>query len=515
MSVNGKKALTACWLYMLSFARADNCSPSYISSAIHIPNNGSVENLSANPVTNYTYTGIAQSLDFCNVTVTYTHSGWNDTIHITVWLPPQSKWNGRFQGTGGSAWAGDSGLEPLAEGVAADYSTGETDTGHNPDLSTSTSWYLTPEGKLNIPLLEDYAYIGYNDLAVVGKQLSNRYYGREPVYSYWNGCSTGGRQGLQLAQKYPTAFNGIYAGSPAINFPQLSVAVYWPQFVMNSLNHYPPSCVLDYFTDAVIAACDDLDGVQDGVIAALSLCHFDAYSLVNQTVDCNGTSLTITDQDAEVVHKSWQGARKPDGSFLWYGVNPGSSLDVDTATTCTGPVTNCTGDPFAIGPDWIQHWVLDDPDFNITSMTWNQYSEIFVKAVSEYNGIIGSNDPDLSAFKKAGGKIVHWHGGADYLIMTGGSIDYYQRVLDLDPDVGDFYRFFLAPGVGHCGGGNGQVPTDPFGAVVSWVENNTMPVTLPASNANSTRDLCLYPLVSVYKGGNASLASSFSCEEHW
>lgn len=522
MVANRKHALTVFWLllwlclHILHFAAADNkCSPQYLSAAIHIPNNGAVKSLSANPVANYSGGSATPSIDFCNATVTYTHPGWNDTILITVWMPPQSKWNGRFQGTGGSAWAGDYGYEPLAEGVADNYATGETDTGHSPNLTTSTSWYLTPEGKLNIPLLKDYAYIAYNDLAVVGKQLSSKFYGYGPVYSYWNGCSTGGRQGLQLAQKYPTAFNGIYAGSPAINFPNALMAIYWPQFVMNSLNHYPPSCILDYFTDAVTETCDDLDGVKDGVIAALSLCHFNPYTLVNQTVNCSSTSITITTQDAEIVQKSWQGARTPNGSFLWYGLNPGASLDLDAATTCSGSVSNCTGTPFVMGPDWIRHWVLADPDFNLTNMTWSQYSAIFAKSAADYNGIIGSNNPDLSAFKQVGGKIVHWHGGADYLIPTNGSVDYYSRVLAVNPDVDAFYRFFLAPGVGHCGGGNGQVPTDPFGAVVSWVENGTVPDTLPASNANSTRDLCPYPLVSVYNGGDASLASSFSCEKHW
>ncbi|PYH89016.1 tannase-domain-containing protein [Aspergillus ellipticus CBS 707.79] len=202
---------------------------------------------------------------------------------------------------------------------------------------------------------------------------------------------------------------------------------------MNTLNHYPPACILDYFTTAVTDACDALDGVTDGVISALSLCHFDPYSLVDQTVTCNGTSLPISTQDAEIVAKSWQGAQRSDGSFLWYGVNPGASLDVDTGTTCTGPVTNCTGAPFAIGPDWIKNWVLDDADFDITNLTWAQYSDIFDRSVSEYEDLLGSNNPDLSAFRAAGGKIVHWHGGADYLIPTDGSIDYYQTRVGRGP----------------------------------------------------------------------------------
>jgi hypothetical protein len=492
----------------------DHCSPSYLIPGMSIPNNAKILELSADSLTDVPVSPFA-TVSFCNVTVTYTHPGWNDTIHINIQLPLDN-WNGRFQGVGGGGWAASSGSASLLGPVANNYSAGNTDAGHDLNTGSSLSWSNEANGNLNIPLLIDFASVALNDLAVVGKQLSNKFYSYGPSHSYWNGCSTGGRQGLMLAQRYPIAYSGIYAASPAINWDRFQIAQYWGQFVMNQLSHHPPDCVFDFITAAAVTACDGLDGVEDGVIAALSLCKFDPRSTIGEQIDCGSTSVEIVEKDAEIVQKTWEGPRTADGAFVWWGINPGAAFEGLTGTVCTptNSTTNCTGDPFSITPDWIDRWVLDDDNFDLTTISLDDFLEIFHLAQVKYEGLIGTNNPDLSAFKQAGGKMITWHGLADQLIFPNATVAYYQKVQALDPAVRDFYRFFEAPGVAHCGGGAGEVPTNPFDAVVDWVEKGLEPATLAAVSADGTRnrDLCLYPLVSVYKGGDSTQASSFSCE---
>jgi hypothetical protein len=285
---------------------------------------------------------------------------------------------------------------------------------------------------------------------------------------------------------------------------------------MNTLNHYPPSCVLAAITSAAVDECDDLDGIKDGVISALSLCKFDPASTIGQNVDCNGTSLTISKLDAEVVSAIWQGPQASNGSALWYGLNRGAELDGLGGTACTS-VTECTGTPMPVSSDYITRWVLQEPSFNLTALTQKDFARIFTFSVDQYHDLIGTSNPDLSAFRQAGGKMITWHGLADPLIFPQGTANYYQRVEALDAEVRDYYRFFEAPGVGHCGMGTGEIPSDPFDAVVAWVENGTAPETLAAvsDDGSRTRNLCLYPLLSVFKGGDPADASSFVCQSQF
>ncbi|KAL4808639.1 Tannase/feruloyl esterase [Aspergillus unguis] len=483
----------------------DSCSAPRFSG-ISIPD-GEVLDLTAKTVTDYQ---IANStIDFCNVTVTYTH-GWNDTIHSMFYLP-LSNWNGRFQGVGGGGWAASQGPESLLEPVLNGYAAGNTDAGHELNILSTESWFLDAQGKLNIPLLKDFASVALNDLGVIGKQVSHIFYGVEPHHSYWSGCSTGGRQGYMLAQRYPTTFDGIFAAAPAINWDRFIIAEYWPQFVMNSLGHYPEACVLAGITAAAVEACDgELDGVDDGVISYPEVCDFDTASVVGRQLDCGSS---ITDLDAELVKRIWEGPRTSNGS-LWYGLEKGTDLTGLGGTSCSSP-TDCTGQPFAISYDYITRWVLQNPDADLTGITLDEYVELFHSSSKQYNHIIGTSNPDLSAFKEAGGKLLTWHGVADPLIFPKGTEDYYTRVESQDPNVRDFYRLFEAPGVGHCAGGVGEVPVDPLQAVVAWVENGTAPETLLArsDDGQRTRELCLWPLISVYEGGDPTKPESFVCEE--
>lgn len=509
-SVASTAAVTS--LFTATVAQAGNCSSSVIPHP-SIPG-GQVLDLSAVPVSNYAYD--ESTLDFCNVTVTYTHPGKNDTIHATVWLP-FTNWNHRLQGSGGGGFAMRSEDAVLAAAVAQNYTVLATDGGHDLNSQSSASWSLDASGNVNMALLEDFAYVALGDAATIGKQIATSFYGLAPRYSYWNGCSTGGRQGLMLAQRYPTAYDGIMAAAPAINWASFLVAEFWPQFVMNQLNAFPPTCVSDAITAAAIKACDDIDGVLDGVISAPDLCDFDPFTTVDTRVNCSGVSVRISKKDAEVANSAWEGFRSSEGSFLWYGLDKGTPLSMGASSlasnVCSTPF-NCTGSPFAISSDWIRRFVLQDPSFDLTTLDHKALDRVFSLSKERYNDIISTDNPDLSAFKQAGGKMITWHGLSDTLIFPKGTEQYYKRVEEKDPSVRDFYRFFKAPGVHHCSGGVGPVPVDPLSQVVDWVENGVVPETVDALAADGRRrNLCQYPLVSVYKGGDVKDAASYRCEE--
>jgi Tannase and feruloyl esterase len=224
-------------------------------------------------------------LAFCNVTITYTHLSANDSIHVQIWLP-LTGWTGRFQGTGGGGFEMSEGAEILAPAIAKGYAAAGTDGGHVLNALDPSSWALLSPGNVNRQLLLDFSSVCLNDMAILGKAVTESYYEVPPKYSYWNGCSTGGRQGFMNAQMYPDLYDGILAASPAINWAQVLVAAYWGQLVMNTMI-YPPPCELSAFTTATITACDDIDGVIDGIIAAPGLCNFDPHTLFGQ-------SLTVT-----------------------------------------------------------------------------------------------------------------------------------------------------------------------------------------------------------------------------
>lgn len=462
--------------------------------------------------------GGASGLNVCNVNVNLTHPGVNDNVLVELWLPLEG-WNGRFQGTGGSGWATDSGSIALAVAAGAGYSGAMTDGGHPNNSTDPSAWALNSDGTVNWGLLTDFASRSLHDMAVVGKAVTAQFYGRSPSYSYWNGCSTGGRQGLMEAQKYPTDYDGILAMSPAINWPSFIMAEQWPQVVMEQEKTFPTQCVFDAFTADGILQCDMLDGVKDGVIGDPVNCLFDPYKLVGSTVNCSNTEVSITYTMADIVRKVLDGPTDSFGQQLWYGLNVGSPFN-GIALTVPGPNGATIGAPFPISDSWIKYFLKRNPNFNTSTITYWDYPQLFAQSNLEYENVIGTNNPDLSAFSAAGGKMITWHGLADPLIFPNGTLNYRQRVesaMGGGSAVDRFYRVFFAPGVGHCGMGTGPVPTDPLDALVTWVEKGTAPDTLAAattdaSGATWTKNICRYPLVSRYNGhGDPKSAASYTC----
>src|SRR5262249_25403413 len=255
----------------------------------------------------------------CRVTAITTHPPTGDKVKIWVGIPT-SNWNGRFLGTGGGGFSGGN-RAGIYQPRALGYSAGATDTGHE---GGSGSFALDANGRLNWQLIRDNGHVGIHEMTVTGKALTEAMYGVAPRYSYFNGCSTGGRQGLMEAQRYPQDYNGIVAASPAINWPKLMMQSLWGSMVENESGNAVPACKLAAATTAAITACDEIDGVKDGVIEDPHRCTFDPKVLVGVSAgDCG----TFTQADADVLRKIWKGPTREDGSFLWYGQSPGADLN--------------------------------------------------------------------------------------------------------------------------------------------------------------------------------------------
>ncbi|KAF5245920.1 hypothetical protein FAUST_1507 [Fusarium austroamericanum] len=462
------------------------------------------------------------SLNICEVNVTLSHEGENDVVHVQTWLPLEG-WNSRFLAVGGGAWAAGLGTPDLALPASQGYAVSSTDAGLTGTPLDPSPWALKPDGTVNTGLLANFASRSVHDMAVVGKVVAQSFYHKPAKHAYFNGCSTGGRQGIAAAQRYPNDFDGILSGAPAIYWTQYVIAELWPQVVMKESGHYLSACERQAFRNASIKACDEKDGIKDGVITNPFKCHFNPSTLVGQNVQCGESSITISQEAANVVKQIWSGPVSSEGKKLWHGMLQGASLDA-LANTNEANGTS-TGAPFFVADGWARYFVKADPSFDTSALDSNKFESLFIESRDEFSHIMDSSDPDLRLFEQAGGKLLMWHGLEDQLIYPQGSIRYVNEVKSLFAGPGesckvdDFLRLFLVPGVDHCGYANthGAALSDPFGALVNWVERKKAPEQLHAKTPHTaqlqfTRKVCQYPFLARFNGkGNPSDAQSYSC----
>jgi len=316
---------------------------------------------------------------------------------------------------------------------------------------------------------------------------------------------------LMEAQRFPEDYDGILSGCPAINWQRFIPAILWPQIVMANANNYLPRAKLDAATTAAIAACDESDGVKDGVIDDPLGCTYDPKELVGTKIGDD----TFTESDADIVRKIWEGPRAPDGTFLWYGLERGADLFA-LAGTSGSPLN---GRPFSIPLEWFQYFLLQDPKWDFTTLTPAGFALHFQQSVEQYGDVIGTDNPDLTRFRDHGGKIIIYHGLADQLIPAAGSVQYFKRLqqhMGGPEKTAKFARLFLAPGVDHGFRGAGPTPMNLNEAIIHWVEHGQAPEQLLAEKRDPngklirTRPLFPYPNMAKYKGtGDSNDAANF------
>jgi hypothetical protein len=443
---------------------------------------------------------------YCQVNILYGESA-EQNINIRVGLPlnvldggtggVQGAWNGRTQGIGGGGCSGSLGVNgPVNTGYVGSGS----DAGH---AGGNCEPGVNEDGTYNLQFINDFIRNGMKQQILFSKAVANSYYGTKPAYNYWNGCSTGGRQGYVLAQELGTELDGILANAPAIYWTRFQTAQMWGQIVMkDAFGAVIPAAKLNQATASAVAACDGADGVVDGVIDDPRTCKFSAQANVcGKPTAPASNCLTIAEADA--IDKIWDGPRNSQGNKIWFGLDRGTSI----------PALN-GANPFALGVTQF-HWDEHDRTFDWRTVSEAGYAQVAQDAsrnIADVTDTFG----DLDVFRKSGGKLLTLVGANDQLIMPRGVINYYRETASRHgkgagkgPDfeyVQSFYRLFRVPGAGHCAVPNG------FPALVDWVENGVAPAQILTSGGGRTRPLCPYPQTAIYNGtGDPNVAASFHC----
>ena len=445
-------------------------------------------------------TAATQTTTYCRVFITLRPVA-DSEIKSEVWLPAASVWNGKLLMEGGGGLVGSINTAGMTNAVREGYASASTDTGHT---GSSGRFALGHSDKIT-----DFAYRAVHATAVETKVLIAAYYGRGPRLSYWEGCSTGGRQGLMSAQRYPEDFDGIIAGAPAYN--QIDISAWRMRLLMTALKspqHALPPEKLKLLNDAVLAKCDANDGVKDGLIEDPVSCHFDPGVL-----KCNGaeTVSCLTPQQLETVNIAYTDLRNSTGELLYPRLPFGGELGWRLPAGDT--------EPGAMDIDIFRYIANQDPAWD-----WHSFDpEKDIDRALQHGKEIHADNPDLEKFKARGGKLLLYHGWSDG--GSGGSISalntisYYESVLKyMGQNQDDWFRLFVVPGMDHCGGGTGPNQFNKLAALERWREQNEPPKSITAARVNGsgvidmTRPLCPYPQRAVYKGnGSTNDAANFSC----
>ena len=417
-------------------------------------------------------------------------------IQMEVWLPAEN-WNGKFQAVGNGGWAGVISYPAMAAALQEGYATASTDTGHKGGNALFAIGH--PEK------VTDFAYRAVHEMTVKSKAIITAFYDRGPRLSYWNGCSTGGRQGLMEAQKYPDDFDGIIAGAPANYQTHLHA---WDLGVSIPTLKDPASAVppakLALLNKAVLDACDAKDGVRDGLLNDPRTCRFDV-----STIQCKGADADtcLTAPQLESVKRMYAPAKTKHGELIFPGKDPGSETGWNVVSGGPQPPGVSIGSFQVAYGDANWDWKGFDLDRDI-------------KIVDDKVGsVINAVNPDLSAFKARGGKLLMYHGWNDTAISAGNSVNYYASVQKkMGSKQDDWLRLFMAPGMQHCGNGPGPNQVNYVAVLERWREAGVMPDQILASHVTNnrvdmTRPWCPYPQVAQYKGaGSTNDAANFVCK---
>ena len=434
--------------------------------------------------------------EFCRVELTISPSSDSD-IKTEVWLPTQG-WNGKFLTVGNGGWAGSIQYGALADGVRRGYATASTDTGHTTADATFAMGH--PEK------LIDFGYRAVHETAVQGKATVAGLYGIEASYSYFNGCSGGGRQSFMAAQRYPEDFDAIIAGAPGydrtdVGFQTLGMV----QATHETPESFIPAEKYQLIHAAAMEMCDARDGLADGLISDPVACDFDPGVLQCSSSD---SGACLTEPQVAAARKIYATIVDPrNGEVLTAGLEPGSELH-------WGAVAGRIPNPMYASI--FQHVVYPEQDWDFRSL--DVASDLDAARAAD-GGILAAVSPELAPFISRGGRLLMYHGWADQNIPPLGSIDYYEQVVEtLGRQMAEEgLRLYMMPGVGHCRGGHGPDEFDALGILEAWREQAQAPESVVAvqrqgGNVVRSRPLCPYPQSARYSGsGSIDEANNFTC----
>lgn len=439
-----------------------------------------------------------------------------DEINFELLLP--NEWNGKFLMGGGGGFAGSIGSQGRFS-VNQGYATVATDTGHQANGIRADWAYNHLERQVN------YGYLGVHRTAEAAKAIIRAYYELPPKYSYFYGCSNGGRQAMMEAQRFPEDFDGIVAGAPAHDFTGvIGGFLYNTQRIFPDRSNPTQSVITAdnrrLLQSTILEQCDRLDGIEDGILDDPRECTFKLSSLPK----CPGGKAAphcLTVAQHEAIAAVYDGPQNQDGQIYPGFPFGGENERAAWQGWITGPserLIEAFGEPssqYGFGTQGFKYLVFQDPQWDYTRYDF----AMFEQDTQRLSSIADATNPNLSGLKQAGGKLLLWHGWVDAALTAYGSIDYFEAVKAHDANVRDYFRVFMLPGVFHCAGGPGPDRVDWVKAIEDWVERDEAPERLTAfrvadNKVEMTRPLCVFPQRAVYKGsGSTNDAASFECRD--
>ena len=448
--------------------------------------------------------------EFCRVQATLTPTSDSD-IKVEVWMPAEG-WNGKFVGIGNGVWGGQLSYSQLVDPLSRGFAVATTDTGHTGSGLTA-EWAVGHYEKL-----VDFGHRAVHLMTVTAKAAIGDYYGEGPSLSYWNSCSTGGRQGLMAAYRYPEDYDAISAMAPANPMTDLMTQSMWANWVTKREPEAQLSmAVLGTVHRAVLAQCDALDGLEDGVVSRPDACTFDPGEMLCKDGQ-SGPCLTAPHVNA--MRGIYDGVRAEDGTLLLPGWPRGAEMQL--VPLVTGP------QPFPVAHDYFHLLTYGEVfDWDWTIM---EYGQALADARRFGSDILDVPADGLGAFFARGGKLLLSHGWNDGLIPATNTLAFYR---DLYPSIPlasaqNQLRLFMAPGMEHCAGGEGPSDFDTLRTIDAWATTGLAPNRIIATRPTEvpsfpgvppqpprdpmSRPLCPYPLVPAYDGeGDTALAENFDC----
>ncbi|KAK4658336.1 hypothetical protein QC762_100020 [Podospora pseudocomata] len=530
----------------------DVCTTAFVESSLPAPDffpgleliAGSV---TAQPVTNFTappdstHPG-ATGRDFCNVTFAYRHVGRpTDRVNLWLYLPSPAQFKKRFLATGGGGLSMTLGARGLATGLSYGAVSITTDAGFGGFDSDLSRVILYGNGAMNYDALIAYSYRAMHEMTVLGKELTRKFYNASnstKIYSYFHGCSEGGREGMSQVQKYGTTFDGISVGSPAFRHP---IFHYHGPLSQRKLNYFPSVCELSRITADAIAFCDPLDGKTDGVVARTDLCfaRFNASSSIGNPYNCSAVPQlgqppiagTVSAKAAAVAAETWRGMYDSNNKLIHPFFAP--SVEFGDSVTILNPATNQL-EPFPnpLSPAVVNLLIKEvySPTLPLDEVSPDIVREWVNDSMAKYLSGIYTLWPDLTPFKSNGGKMIFWHGEADAAIPAVSSTMYQDKVRKtMYPGLGvqqgyaemsKWNKLFLVPGGGHCDPGtvdplgvfkpnSAAWPTEVLKSLMEWVEEGKdferlEGIVQGGEKKGEKEGICGFPLRPVWAGNNGS-----------
>ncbi|TID23407.1 feruloyl esterase b [Venturia nashicola] len=457
--------------------------------------------------------------DFCRITM-YVSTTNRSGISMEAWLP--SSWTGRFLSTGNGGLQGCIQYIDMAYASGLGFATVGANAGHN---GTSGGAFHNNED-----VVIDFAWRSVHTNVLIGKEVTKQFYGEQHKKSFYLGCSTGGRQGMKSVQMFPNDFDGVVVGAPAIAFNNLTSwsGKFFLETGTNTSSTFVTAAQWTAIAADIMAQCDGLDGVRDGIIEDPNLCNYRPENLLcSNTTSGHSTSTCLTGIQANTVRQIFSPFYGSDGHLIYPRMQPGSELSGSIGMLYGGI-------PFPFTTDWFRYAVHNDPTWQPSQLSMQDVDIAYRKNP----GNVQSWEGDLSSFHNAGGKILHYHGLADQIISSDNSPRYYDFVArtmgQTSAQLDDWYRFFRISGMGHCSKGPGaweigqsagfttkEASGNVLMAMVQWVEGGAAPETVTGVKFfNNTQTLgvqmerrhCRWPRRNTYLGGDAGKADSWVCK---